>query len=216
MLMCTVICKVNFPTGKGMPEARGRAGCQLPAQTHRENSWVEMVLISIAGPVCTVGSCCKVAARGNPAASFGCLRADPARSVTWLLEELSPWEHPLTLFHANLPMHAGCLGRWIIRACFSGRVPFLCSSAPLWLNPWWCKVSSFLRTVHLAVGPGLPCVLHSAFYETGKIQGEERGADTAPFGCLPVQYFRTTSPVLRKNAWMWKGLPSELNYSSEY
>lgn len=60
--------------------------------------------------------------------------------------------------------------------------------------------------MHLAVGPGLPCVLHSAFYETGNVRGEEGAADTAPFGCLPVQYLGTTSTVLRKKCLNVKGL----------
>lgn len=104
------------------------------------------------------------------------------------------------------------LGAWEDELCehaFQGgksTLPFLCSSAQLWLKSGWCNVSCFLRVVHLAVGPGLPCVLYSAFYRIGKIQGEEGGTDTAPFGCLPVQYFRTTLTCLRKKCLHVKGL----------
>lgn len=89
MLMCTVICKVGFPTGKGVPEAGGRSGCQLPATDTQGAAMSGNCWISITGLVCAAGSCCEVAARGNPTASCGCLRADPDRSVTGLLVELS-------------------------------------------------------------------------------------------------------------------------------
>lgn len=70
---------------------------------------------------------------------------------------------------------------------------------------------SFVLQLHCdsnqdAVGPGLPCAVHSAFYRTGEIQGEEGEPDTAPFGCLPVQYFGTTSTGLRKKCLYVKGL----------
>lgn len=117
---CHLQGKVPYWEGGVSSKRKSRvpAASDRHAGSTHEQQWC---WVSITGPVCTAGSCCRVAARGNPAASFGCLRADPDRSVTWLLVVLSRLWTPLTMFHANLPMHAGCLGRWIIRACFSGR-----------------------------------------------------------------------------------------------
>lgn len=119
MLMCTVICKVGFPAGKGVPEARGRSGCQLPETDTQGAAMSGNCWISITGLVCAAGSCCEVAARGNP------------HSLLWLSRgwswQICHWAPSGAEFSVNTPwpcfrqIFKYMLGAWEDGLCFSGR-----------------------------------------------------------------------------------------------
>lgn len=149
MLMCTVICKVSFPTGKGVPEARGRAGCQLPAtdtqgSTH-EPKW------------CWI--CYRSSLHGWKLLQSGSKRKPLSLlwlswGWSWQICHLAPSgaESPVNTPWSRFRQTFKCmLAVWEDELCehvFQGgksTLPFLCSSAPLWLKPGCCRSWAALR-----------------------------------------------------------------------
>lgn len=219
-LNADVYCHLQgrFPCWEG--SARERAGCQLPAA---DTQGALMSRNDDAGsPEQDLSAQLETAAKW--------WRQRKPRSLLWLPRGWSwlicPWvpggaESPVNTPWPCFRQTFKCvLGAWEGELCqhaFQGgksTLSSLCSSALLWLKPGWCSVSSFLRVIHFAVG--LPWVLHSAFYRTGEIRGEEGRTDTPLLGVFQFNSLEPYRQAWGKNVWMWKVLPSELNYSSEY
>lgn len=205
------------PQGKRALTGRG---CQLPA-TDEQGAPISGTSGNDGGQGCQEGShprdrtglhSWKLLQRGGerkPAARPCCSLFWPARCQSQqICDSATSGAEPLVNL-LSLPARASCklsdacrvFGKLNNASMLLSEAKALSLSLVLQLN---CDLnqygtmhlSSFLWVMHLA--RELTYVLNSAFYKTGKIWGEEGGVVNSPLKCLPVQYFGTTSTVLRR------------------